>query len=329
MMLGAANHRDLHRVFELNVGREFGCAARLDHGRGTRLRYSIMPLPSLARTSSGVFSPRIKLPASLTASMILTYPVQRHRLRASPRLIAASLGFGFWSSRTLVAMIMPGVQYPHWMAPDSVGFLDEMRIFGSPQPSTVITSAPSRSATLRRQESTALPFKITVQAPHCPLRSQPCLVPSGAGHRAEVQKQQPWGRCHFLLTPLIVSVTFTSTFHINRLSETTSPATCSWLSLNFQCGMYFRTAWCPHRFGFCAGFLYIVEIPIRTECSPQTNQYLSHPIAGSQTRPTGCSHAHSTNDALECQFEVSDSASSHMQRRMLSHFTLIGISWLS
>ncbi len=69
-------------------------------------------------TLSGVVSPRINLAASITASMILAYPVQRQRLCSRAFFISALSGFGLRSRRAFVAMIIPGVQNPHCTAPD-------------------------------------------------------------------------------------------------------------------------------------------------------------------------------------------------------------------
>ena len=70
------------------------------------------------------------------------------------------------------------MQKPHWMAPDRTN-ASWMRwgFSGVPRPSTVMTSAPSSLATLLRQDRTALPSTITVQAPHWPFLSQDCLAP--------------------------------------------------------------------------------------------------------------------------------------------------------
>ena len=92
--------------------------------------------------------------------------------------MAATSGSGFLSSRALVAMIMPGVQKPHWMAPARTkASWIKWGFSGVPRPSTVMTSAPSSFTTFVMQERTDLPLTMTVQAPHCPFRSQDCLVP--------------------------------------------------------------------------------------------------------------------------------------------------------
>jgi hypothetical protein len=40
-------------------------------------------------------------------------------MRRKAAFISSTLGFGFSSSRALAAKIMPGVQKPHWIAPES------------------------------------------------------------------------------------------------------------------------------------------------------------------------------------------------------------------
>ena len=75
-------------------------------------------------------------------------------------------------------MIMPGMQKPHCTAPASTkACWMRCGLAGVPRPSTVMMSAPSRRPTLVVHERTALPLTITVQAPHCPLRSHDCFAP--------------------------------------------------------------------------------------------------------------------------------------------------------
>ena len=57
-----------------------------------------------------------KSEAKVTASMIFTYPVQRQRLLFNPFIISAGEGDGFPARSAFVAMIIPGVQKPHWTA---------------------------------------------------------------------------------------------------------------------------------------------------------------------------------------------------------------------
>ena len=53
----------------------------------------------------------------MIASMILTYPVHRHRLPASAAATSARVGSGVLASSTSAFMRMPGEQKPHWEAP--------------------------------------------------------------------------------------------------------------------------------------------------------------------------------------------------------------------
>ena len=48
--------------------------------------------------------------AAWIAEKIRVYPVQRQRLPLSPRLMSATLGSGFSSSKAFAATIIPGVQ---------------------------------------------------------------------------------------------------------------------------------------------------------------------------------------------------------------------------
>ena len=59
--------------------------------------------------------------AALMESMIFVYPVHRQKLPAKASLIAASLGSGNLSRRTLAEIIMPGVQNPHLELWDHIG----------------------------------------------------------------------------------------------------------------------------------------------------------------------------------------------------------------
>jgi hypothetical protein len=53
--------------------------------------------------------------AACTDSMIFTYPVQRQMLPASAALISAWLGRELRRNSASAAMIIPGVQKPHWV----------------------------------------------------------------------------------------------------------------------------------------------------------------------------------------------------------------------
>ena len=52
--------------------------------------------------------------ASITESMIFTYPVHLQRLPETASWTSSRVGEGFSSSRALAARIIPGVQNPHW-----------------------------------------------------------------------------------------------------------------------------------------------------------------------------------------------------------------------
>src|SRR5262245_36296330 len=60
--------------------------------------------------------PRISAAAESTALMIGSYPVQRQMLPEIASTTSSRFGFGFSASSARAAMIMPGVQKPHWAA---------------------------------------------------------------------------------------------------------------------------------------------------------------------------------------------------------------------
>lgn len=89
-----------------------------------------------------------------------------------------------------------------------MGAFPQMGVPGVPSPSTVMTSAPSKSVTLARQERVALPFTTTVQAPHWPLRSQDCLTPvSLRSSHNRSRRTRFWWTMNYFRIPLIVNVT--------------------------------------------------------------------------------------------------------------------------
>ena len=64
------------------------------------------------------------------ASTMRRYPPQRHRLPSIAARISASPGLGFWASNDVAAMIIPGMQNPHWNAPASTNACsDRMKAF--------------------------------------------------------------------------------------------------------------------------------------------------------------------------------------------------------
>ena len=72
------------------------------------------PLRLRSKFSFGRVHPfHILSAAANTASIILVYPVQRHKLPQRYFLTCSSVGFGFSSSSAFTVMIIPGVQYPH------------------------------------------------------------------------------------------------------------------------------------------------------------------------------------------------------------------------
>ena len=155
-MLGASNHRQFKGALQFDVRGELGKPAGFDQAEGLGCETPIIPAAAAGLTASGVVSPRRNFAARFTASKIFTYPVQRHRLRASAFFMVSLSGSGSRSRSAFVAMIMPGVQNPHWTAPASTkASWTRWGLSGVPRPSTVITSAPSRSATLVRQDNTA------------------------------------------------------------------------------------------------------------------------------------------------------------------------------
>src|SRR6202011_1163413 len=122
-------------------------------------------------------SPRMTAAASSTARMILSYPVQRHRLPASQWRTSASVGFGFFSRSARAATMNPGVQMPHCSAACSRNFCcNGCNPWGLAIPSMVVTFRPWTSTPRTQQEFTSLPSRMTLQAPQLPLL-QPSLVP--------------------------------------------------------------------------------------------------------------------------------------------------------
>ncbi len=174
----AAQHRQLERPLQTEIGGEVGGAAGLGHCGG-----SGMGDPQSTLIGQGVDVIRADLATEEAPGQLNCLDdlgVAGAAAEVAPQGLddCRSSGSGLVSSRALADMIIPGVQKPHWMAPDRTK-ASWMRwgFSGVPRPSTVMTSAPSRSAILVRQERTALPLTITMQAPHWPLRSQDCLAP--------------------------------------------------------------------------------------------------------------------------------------------------------
>jgi hypothetical protein len=115
--------------------------------------------------------------ARWTARMMLPCVPQRQRLGSRACRISRSVGFGVWSSRTLLFMIMPVAQKPHCAACSSMNaFWIGWGLSIEPSPSKVSIVRPSAFATGVTQERIAAPSMITVQAPHC-ARPQPNFGP--------------------------------------------------------------------------------------------------------------------------------------------------------
>ena len=95
-----------------------------------------------------------------------------------PSRTSSSLGFGLSFTRSIEAMIIPGVQNPHcrpcisWKA-----FCIGCRVPFGAIPSIVVTSLPSAWTASTVQLFTASPSRCTVQAPQL-LVSQPTTVPT-------------------------------------------------------------------------------------------------------------------------------------------------------
>ena len=92
----------------------------------------------------------------LIASIILVYPVHRHRLPASASRISCSVGSGFSSSSAFADMITPGPQNPHCSEPfSSNSLLHRVQPLLVASPSMVSTSRPSACPASIRHELTA------------------------------------------------------------------------------------------------------------------------------------------------------------------------------
>src|SRR5271154_261067 len=101
------------------------------------------------------------------------YPVHRQRFPEIASRTSSSVGLGFFDRSSIATINIPGVQNPHCSPCSSqnaccngCSFLIE------PSESTVVTSKPSACTANIKQERTAEPSTITVQAPQTPC-SQP------------------------------------------------------------------------------------------------------------------------------------------------------------
>ena len=68
-----------------------------------------MPVPVWPWASSG----KVFVPTATTASIILRYPVQRHKTPAKALATSSAFGVGFLLSKETADTIIPGVQIPH------------------------------------------------------------------------------------------------------------------------------------------------------------------------------------------------------------------------
>ena len=101
----------------------------------------------------------------------------RQRFPATASRIAARVGFGFWSRRTLQDRIIPDVQKPHWSASAAMkASCSGVRRPSAASPSIVVIGLPAASCASVRHEQTVLPSRRTVQAPQAP-RPQTTFVP--------------------------------------------------------------------------------------------------------------------------------------------------------
>ncbi len=97
----------------------------------------------------------------------------------------------------------PGEQKPHWVAPEEIQARCRGWSFpGVPSPSMVVIWSPSSTRfILYTQDRTNLPFKMTLQAPHCPV-PHPTLVPvSPSCPRSTSARDDSPSTIRFLSTP--------------------------------------------------------------------------------------------------------------------------------
>ena len=113
----------------------------------------------------------------MSASTIRTCAPQRQKLFSMPSLISCSDGEGFFKSRPVAFIIMPGVQNPHCKASCSTNASWTGCNFPSlARPSIVTTFFPATSLTARVQDLAGSLSTSTVQEPQKPI-PQPYFVP--------------------------------------------------------------------------------------------------------------------------------------------------------
>ena len=93
----------------------------------------------------------------------------------------------FRSISALVRTRIPGVQKPHWRAPEAAKADAKRSLCTGSKPSRVTTSLPATFSRARTQATKARPLTRTVQQPHWPDGAQPSLaeVISSSSRRAE------------------------------------------------------------------------------------------------------------------------------------------------
>src|ERR1700722_1395754 len=100
--------------------------------------------------------------------MIVLQPVHLQRWAESDVAKSSAFASGLLSNRAARRMMIPGVQNPHWLAPESLKAPVQTDRKEASIPSSVVTARP---ATLRAgvtHDTRGLPSIQTVQHPHCP-----------------------------------------------------------------------------------------------------------------------------------------------------------------
>ena len=105
MCMARANHMAIEHTHRFCVGTELTGASD----------QALVFLAQQSARGDGIHgaSPCMAWLACCTARMMLTYPVQRHRLPDKPSAICAGVGLGLRRSKSTDAITIPGVQKPH------------------------------------------------------------------------------------------------------------------------------------------------------------------------------------------------------------------------
>src|SRR5690606_4896982 len=166
-----------HRVAQTpDFGGGGGAGSRGRHACASSMSSRAATL-SAAPRSSPMASPARPAPASLIASTMFIYPVQRQRFPLISQRISSSVGVGFLSNSAAPTSIIPGVQNPHckpWCSLKATWMGCRFPFWR--KPSTVLISEPWACTARIVQDFTGLPSRITVQAPH-EVVSHPMWVP--------------------------------------------------------------------------------------------------------------------------------------------------------